>query len=307
MSYTVVVPCFNESANIETLYRKVMEVLSKDFSFTILFVDDGSTDNTLEEIKKLRLKDKRVTYIRLLQNSGHQKALFAGLCSCKSDFAITMDADLQHPPESIPVMIEKQRETKAQIVAGKRKGQQPGILKNFFSKHFYRFFFWATKIMLDPGISDFRLYSRQALDILCHIKEREPFLRGMISNLGLPMETVEYELQERSSGEPAYTFGKSLRMAFLALFRFSKLPFRFGIFFGICGICLSVFMACHYIYLRLFTDQLVPGQADLMVFLGFLGSLILLQLSLLLKMSTHMIDSLQQQPVYIIEQSELEE
>lgn len=302
MKYSIIIPCYNEEDNIEPLYWKLDETLSSSFNFDIIFVDDGSSDETLKKIKSLQAQDHRVQYLSLLTNSGHQKALFAGLCSCQSDIAITMDADLQHPPELIPELIKKHHQTGAQIVVGKRKGRQKGILKNIFSNSFYRLFNAVTGIYLQPGISDFRLYSRKSLDIICNIKEREPFLRGMITQLGIKSAIIEYELKDRNIGKPAYTLSKSLRMGINALFRFSKLPAKIAFFTAIIGICLSLFQATHYIYLRLFTDLLVPGQADLMVLLSLLGSMILLILSLLLHTIMHLMDTIQGKPIYIIKE-----
>ena len=308
MSYTIVVPCYNEQDNILSLYERIVAVLANRVDFIILFVNDGSKDHTLERIKVLHAKDsKRVKYISLLKNCGHQKALLAGLCACRTPFAITMDADLQHPPEYIPDMINRQLKTAAHMITGKRIGRQKGIVKNFSSGFFYRFFSRITGISIEPGMSDFRLYNRRALDIISSLKEREPFLRGMLPNLGFRSEIIEYTLEERSQGLPAYTLTSSLKMGIRALLRFSKAPSKAGMYTGIAGIAISLAEALHYLYLRIFTNQLIPGQADLMVFLGLLGSMILLQLSLLLRMAMQMMDALQAQPIYIIEESKLDD
>ncbi len=305
LRYAIIVPCFNEEENIDKLYQRVRDVMEPLGDFDLLFIDDGSTDKTLDQIKMLRLKDRRVKFISFLTNYGHQKAFFAGLNHCHHDIVITMDADLQHPPELIPKLIMKQRTTKANIVAARRKGRQKGFLKNLFSEIFYRVFAWTTGLELKPGISDFRLFTRKSVDILCNIKEQEPFLRGMISNLKLKVSVIDYELQERNAGEPSYTFGKSLRMAMAGLVRFSDLPVRMGILIGIFGILISLGQTFHYLYLRLFTDQLIPGQADLMVLLGLIGSMILLQLSLLLRMNMQIMDVQRCQPGYIIEEKDI--
>jgi polyisoprenyl-phosphate glycosyltransferase len=307
LKYTIVIPCHNEEENIENLYEQIKNAMEYKYDFNILFVNDGSSDRTIDKIRMLHNIDPRVKHISFLSNYGHQKALFAGLRLCKHEFAITMDADLQHPPEFIPDLIEKQKQTNAQIVSGCRRGGQAGFFKNFFSETFYRVFAKVCGIDLQAGISDFRLYTREALDIICAIEERDPFLRGMIANLRLRTEVIEYDLQERSHGIPSYTFLKSFRMAYSALIRFSKFPIRIGIIIGLCGVLLSIGEAVHYLYLRLFTDQLVPGQADLMVFLGLISSMILLLLSLLLKISMEIMNSQRKEPIYIIEDFNIEE
>ena len=300
-------PCFNEEENIEKLYLGVKDVMASSDGFELLFVNDGSEDKTIDKIKLLRAKDRRVKYVSFLTNYGHQKAIFAGLCICKYEVAITMDADLQHPPEFIPALINEQLRSKAHIIAGRRMGDQKGLFKNFFSNAFYRLFTQATGLNIQPGISDFRLYTRKAIDVLCSIKEQEPFLRGMISNLKLKVSVIDYPLQKRNAGNPSYTFYKSFRMAMTGLIRFSDLPVKAGIIIGITGMVISLVQTFHYLYLRLFTEELIPGQADLMVFLGLISSMILLQLSLLLRMSMQIMDAQRCQPGYIIEEKEIED
>lgn len=276
-----------------------------DYDFQILFVNDGSSDNTMNKIRDLRKKDNRVKFINFLINCGHQKALLAGLRFCKHEFAITMDGDLQHPPQFIPELIEAKNQTDAQIVSGCRKGRQSGFFKNALSKTFYRIFAKACGIELKSGISDFRLYTREALDIICSIEERDPFLRGMIANLRLKTVVIEYDLQDRAHGAPSYTFFKSFKMAYSAMIRFSRLPIRIAIIIGLSGVLLSLGQAVHYLYLRIFTDQLIPGQADLMVFLSLISSMILLILSLLLRATMEILDAQRKEPIYIIKDMEL--
>ena len=306
LKYTIVVPCLNEEGNIEEIYQRVKNVM-EPFNFELLFVNDGSTDKTLECIKTIRLKDRRVKFLSFLTNYGHQRALFAGLHFSRHEFVITMDADLQHPPEFIPELIMAQQNTNAHVVAGRRRGSQKGFLKNFFSETFYRIFEWATGYNLKPGLSDFRLYTRKAVDILCSIREQEPFLRGMTSSLKLKVSMLHYDVQDRYSGVSSYSFEKSLRMAITALFRFSDFPVKLGLLFGILGILLSLAQAFHYLYLRFFTNELIPGQADLMVFLGLISSAILVQLSLLVRLNLNIMDAQRCQPGYIIDEKGIDE
>lgn len=305
IKYTIIVPCFNEEENIEKIYHRIQNTMRHVGEFEILFINDGSSDNTLHQIKKIRAKDTRVKFISFLNNYGHQKAIFAGLHFCQHDFAITIDADLQHPPEVIQELVSKQKEEHVQIVAARRRGSQKGIFKNLFSSNFYRIFGLLTGLDMKPGISDFRLYSRKAIDIICSIKEHEPFLRGMIANLKLSVSIIDYQLDERNAGIPSYTLGKSYRMALYAFLRFSDFPVKVGIIIGLSGILMSLGQAAHYLYLRLFTESLIPGQADLMVFLGIVSSMILIQLSLLLRMNMQIMDIQRCQPVYIIEEKDI--
>ncbi|MDX1384765.1 MAG: glycosyltransferase family 2 protein, partial [Thermoanaerobaculia bacterium] len=218
---SVVVPCHNEAGNVEALYRAVVAALDDAPDLELLFVDDGSTDDTLARVKELRRGDPRVKFLRLMTNYGHQKALLAGLRHVEGDVAVTLDADLQHPPRYIRDLIDRRRETGAEVVVARRRGTQSGLLKERLSAAFYRVFRLATGLTVIPGASDFRLYSRRARQVLCAVREREPFLRGMVPNLRLPTATIEYELELRREGEPSYSLPSSARMGILALLRFS--------------------------------------------------------------------------------------
>jgi dolichol-phosphate mannosyltransferase len=307
MKCSLVIACHNEEHNIVPLHTAIREVIGDETGFEILFVDDGSTDGTLDRIKEVRRLDPRVRYLSLLRNYGHQKALLAGLHHCNFDLAITMDADLQHPPRYIPELIETQRRDAAHVVVGRRIGRQRGLFKDALSRLFYKVFSWLTDVAVIPGASDFRLYTKSSLELLRLVREREPFLRGMVPSLGLPVTLMDYELDPRHGDSPSYSFRKSARMGVGALLRFSDVPVKLGFLVGSLGIVLSCAQAIHYIYLRLFTDQLVPGQADLMVFLGLVSSIMILLLSLLIRMVRESHDYLRQQPVYIVAEAELGE
>lgn len=307
MKCTLIIPCHNEEENVEPLYSAIIDVVGDSHEYDILFVDDGSTDRTLEKVKKLHQQDSRVKYISFLANYGHQKALVAGLRRCTEGFAITLDADLQHPPECIPAFIDQHLKNGADIVLGRRKEGQKAFLKDCFSRAFYALFPLVTGIKIPPNTSDFRLYSRRAIAIISSIKEPQPFLRALTFDLNLRADIVEYELGHRLAGSPSYTFMKSVRMALGAVLQYSAVPIRLGLIVGTLGVCLSLFLSAQYLFLRLFTDLLVPGQADLMVFLGLISSLILILLSLLLNAVSQVRACIIEEPSYIIAETEKEE
>lgn len=304
MICTLIIPCHNEEENIDTLYEAIIQVVGTSTGYEFLFVDDGSDDGTLAQIRALRARDSRVGFVSFLRNYGHQKALLAGLRACKEGIAISLDADLQHHPKYIPVFLEEYARSQADVVVGKRATQQVGFCKNLFSKTFYAIFPWLTGIDLIPDTSDYRLYSRMTIDILSSIKEPEPFLRALVGRLKFTVAVVEYDLEPRKKGVPSYTFKKSLSMALNGLFLFSSLPYRVGLSIGCAGATLSFVQAIHYAYLRLFTDRLVPGQADQMVLLGLSTSFILIILSLLFKLVDQIRSCLVGIPPYIIVQTE---
>jgi len=307
MKLSVIVPCHNEAENVAALHERLTAVLKDGPEWELIFVDDGSTDDTLNRLRALRERDPRVNWVRLLVNAGQQAALLAGLHRCHSEMAVTMDADLQHPPETIPALLETQKRTGAWVVAARRIGRQQGVFKNLFSRLFYAAFGLLTGVPIRPGSSDFRLYTRAALDLLVSIRENAPFLRGMVEHLRLPIAEVEYTPEPRHAGSPSYTFFRSARLAARAVLRFSQLPARIGLALGCLGILLSVTQACHYFCLRVFTDKLVPGQADLMVTLGLVAGVILVLLSVICLSVMRILDYVRGRPAYIVEEEGLAE
>jgi len=302
-SCTLIIPCHNEERNIEPLYGAIVDVVGDDDGWRLLFVDDGSTDKTLDVIKVLQRQDARVEYLSFLTNYGHQKAILAGLRHCETELALTMDADLQHPPRYIPEFLEEIEDSQTHVVVARRHGRQSGLIKNAVSKTFYRLFAALTGVAIIPDASDFRLYNRIAIDVLSSVEERDPFLRGLIPSLGLSTSVIRYEVAPRLHERPSYSFSRSARMGARAFLRFSDAPAKIGFALGVAGVVLSCAQGMHYLYLRLFTDKLIPGQADLMVFLSLVASLIILLLSLILRLLGEINESLRSQPVYIVAES----
>ncbi len=310
MGLSIIIPCYNEQENITRIYDEIISTVETSGcldGLEIIFVDDGSRDSTLSEIKKLRSLDDRVKFISFLVNYGHQKALLSGLRFATQDFALTMDCDLQHPPKYIPLFLEKQKETKTEVVIGVRANSQPGFIKNAFSSMFYPMFNVISGVKIVPNASDFRLYSRKALSAIRSVRESDPFLRAIIHKLRLPYSTLEYEADERKHGIPSYNLSKSWDLAIKALLQFSKFPYKIAMLIGFIGLLLSAYEVVVYTYLRLFTDKLASGQAELMVFLGIVNSFNLILLSLILRSNSKILDYLRQEHFYIISEKSFDE
>lgn len=306
MKCSVVIPCHNEEENVGSLYEGLCAVVGESDEYEFILIDDGSTDRTLERIKKLREKDRRVKFISLMTNYGQQKAIFAAFPHCRGEFTLTMDADLQHPPRYIPLFLEAQEKTGADLVLGRRRGEQRGFLKNLFSRAFYRLFHWGTRVEITPATSDFRLYTRRAIKVLSALKEQQPFLPAMAPHLRLKTTVIDYELGDRWSGETTYTLGRLIRMAWNAFLRFSSLPAQLSLMAAGFGIALAVFEVIQYLYLRFFTEHLVPGQTELMVFLSLSVALILFMLSLLYMLINQVLEILRGVPSHIVAEMELD-
>jgi dolichol-phosphate mannosyltransferase len=278
MSLTVVIPVYNEEENLQPLARTLMEVLAGQPAFTILFVDDGSGDGSLALLKKMAAQDKRIAYLSLSRNFGHQAALRAGLEVAQGDCVVTMDGDFQHPPELIPSMIEAYRKG-FDIVATRRldaapdgdKGLAPG--KRLGSRLFYALMKVLGDVKIEPGSADFRLLSRRAVKALLSMPERTLFLRGAVPWIGFPSTELSYRPGKRRSGETKYSFSAMLSFALDGITSFSVKPLRLASMFG-CLISAAGFSyALYALIVRLFTDKTVEGWTSLLISVLIIGGI----------------------------------
>jgi len=305
LDLSLIVPCHNEEANIRPLYEAVSRAIPSRLSWEIIFIDDGSRDGTLPALQRLRNTDTRVKYLSLLTNYGHQHALMTGLRACRGRYGLMLDADLQHPPECIPEFLEEQQRSGADIIDGRRRGTQQRWLKACLSNWFSRVFRCVSGIAVEPGVSDFRLCTRRAVDLLCSIQEPHPFLRGMIPHLQLRRSFVDYDLGMRHAGTPSYTFRKSLHLAWIGLLRFSDLPYRVGLLVSGLFMLVATLQGVNYLYRRFFTNNFIPGNTDIVLLLCLGFSVTTCLLVLLLRQSTLVLDRLREQPTVIVAEQAL--
>ncbi|MEO7292309.1 MAG: glycosyltransferase family 2 protein, partial [Ginsengibacter sp.] len=202
---SVIIPVFNEEKSIVPIHIEINKYLS--LTDELIFIDDGSTDNTFLEIQQLSNANNTIKCISLSRNFGHQNALMAGLQYAKGDYIITMDGDLQHPPSLIPLLIEKLKEGYDIVITKRSKTKNAGVLKNLFSKIFYLFINSISDTRIEPNASDFRAFNKKVLSNILLFKERELFLRGIFSWIGFKTTIIEYEALQRRHGKTKYPFG----------------------------------------------------------------------------------------------------
>ena len=204
-----VIPVCNEGANIRLLYEELKSVLHKiPYQYEFIFVDDGSTDDSLNLIKKLSQEDSRVFFIELSRNFGHQYALKAGLDVSMGDCAITMDSDLQHPPEVVKQLIDKWEQGYDVVYTRRREDKNLPRLKRRTSAFFYAILNSLSDVKLESGSADFRLMNRTVLNAFNHLNENELFIRGLIKWAGFRQTAVDYIPRERHIGKSKYNFKK---------------------------------------------------------------------------------------------------
>ena len=286
LKLSIVIPLFNEEKNITKLSTALFESLKKvSIAWEIIFVDDGSTDKTLEMTEKMAFDNAGIKIVSLTRNFGHQAALMAGLDFATGDAAITMDGDLQDPPELIPEMVEKWQEGFLVVYARRKNYRQDHFMKRWLSMLFY-FTIKALKMTSAPkNVGDFRLIDRRVLEELKHMRERTRYLRGMISWLGFKHTFIDYDRPDRENGEAGYSFSQLIHLAMDGFFNFSKLPLRIGFFMGIFSILIGLgFMGymiadilindVYYHLYKILVDVIFIFMGFLFVFIWILGEYI---------------------------------
>jgi glycosyltransferase involved in cell wall biosynthesis len=301
---SVVVPVHNEADNLLELARRLQEVAGQlsDWEMQVLFVDDGSTDDSVQKMKEIRAAGIPLGFIRLSKNYGHQAALCAGMEYAGGDAVITMDADGQHPPEEIPRMISAYK--LGYDVVQMARTERAGVSKGFFSEWFYKAFNRVSDTRIVPNAADFRLVSKPVLDVFLRIPEREKFIRGLIPALGFRQTVLEFKEEQRRGGMPSYSFFASLRLARKALFDYSTVPLKLVFWLGTAISLISfTFGMGHFIWKLLHWDLVVPGFTDLITAIFFLSGCVLASLGILGRYTLMILEQVRARPAFVIMES----
>jgi dolichol-phosphate mannosyltransferase len=300
---SIVLPCMNESENIEIIYNRIRECLPVEYMYEIIFVDDGSKDETLAAVKKLRSSDKNVHFISFARNFGHMAALKAGLDYAKGDCVITMDADLQHPPELIPEFIAKWNA--GYKIVNTRRAMDPSLsfVKRKCSSFFYRLINSISDIKLENGAADFRLLDRVVVEVIRKAKENGLFLRGYINWVGFKTVWIDYQPSKREFGETKYSLAKMFKFAVLGLTAFSTSPLRLALFLGGVVSLFAFFYMAYALSIHFFSDAVLPGWTSVLVSVLFLGGIQLLVLGLMGEYLGRVFMQVKFRPDYIVAES----
>jgi dolichol-phosphate mannosyltransferase len=298
-----VIPVFNEVANIPLLYEELTSTLAGiPYICEFIFVDDGSTDDSLMTIKKLSENDSRVFYIELSRNFGHQYALKAGLDLSQGDCVISMDCDLQHPPGVIKELIAKWEEGYDVVYTRRKEDKKLPRLKRKTSMLFYQFLNKISDVKLESGTADFRLMNRNILNAFSHLNESELFIRGLVKWTGFRQYAVDYYPRERYTGESKYTFKKMLSFAFRGITSFSVKPLKLIAYLGLVLFLISIILV-PYALISFFIGHVVSGWTSLMITIIFFGSLQLLMIGILGLYISKLVIQSKQRPLYFIRET----
>jgi len=298
---SLIVPCYNEADNIEYLHRRVQSVMEKtDESWEMIFINDGSHDNTLEKILSLRIRDPHVRVIDLSRNFGKEAALTAGLDHAHGKAIIPLDADLQDPPELIPLMIAKWREGYEVVNAVREIRNGESWFKRITSFGFYRIINRLSPVEIPPDTGDFRLISEPVLDALKQLPERRRFMKGLFAWVGFRTATISYQREPRLSGKTKWNYWKLWNFALEGITSFSQIPLQLISYLGFM-VSLSAFLYGIFLLVKtLINGNPVKGYPSLMVTILFLGGVQMMALGVIGEYLGRTYEESKQRPVYLI-------
>lgn len=298
---SIVAPMFNEQGNISEFYNRITEVMSAlPYSYELIFIDDGSKDRTALLLNELVQKDSRVQAYLFSRNFGHQIALTCGLDHAKGDAVITMDGDLQHPPEIIPKLLQLWEEGYQIVQTVRESTADASLFKNFTSAVYYKIINTVSEVHITPGGSDFRLMDKSAVQAFCLYRERARFLRGMINNLGFKYTVVEFVAPPRFAGTSKYNFRKMLHFALDGITAFSNVPLRWALYAGFSLGFGSLLLLLHVAYVKYVAQDAIPGWSTLAVSVLFLGGIQLVGIGIVGEYVGRVFEEVKQRPLYIV-------
>ncbi|MDR0799591.1 MAG: glycosyltransferase family 2 protein, partial [Dysgonamonadaceae bacterium] len=281
---SVIVPCYNEEAVVDACYQRLKLVLNTlELPSQIIFVNDGSRDQTYAKLPAIAEADLQTTVIHFSRNFGHQAAVTAGIHHCTTDLAIIIDADLQDPPELIPELIAKQEAEQANVVYCVRRSRLgESRFKLWSAKVFYRTLNRMSEVQFPLDTGDFRLIDSRVIHEFNRLKERGKYIRGLISWIGFKQVPFHYERDERLAGETKYPLRKMLSFGSKALFYFSKKPLLMATSLGFISVVIGIVMALWYLFGKIFGyTHAESGWTSIMISIIFFGGIQLLTIGVL--------------------------
>lgn len=299
-----VIPIYNEQDNLLVLYERLQELFQKladQYAFEIILVNDGSKDNSWNIINELTHKDPRIKGITFSRNFGHQMALTAGYDHATGAAIISLDADLQDPPELVLAMLEKWQEGYA-IVYARRSSRNDGFFKDLAAYCYYKLLHAVAQIPIPQHVGDFRLIDKKVLTVINQCREQARYLRGMVAWTGFSHTYVDFKRPERYAGKPAYTWTKSIQLAFDGLANFSLFPLRIAALVGFFVIITGTFMFSYITFDAFVHNVTYPLFKWLVTIIYIFMGVQFLLLWLLGEYIGRMYDQQKQRPLYIIEE-----
>ena len=302
-SISIIIPVYNEVDNVEEIVKCVQAIISNlPYDCVITFIDDGSDDGTLEIIREQCQLNGNISFISLSRNFGHQNAIKAALDYCTTDCIITMDGDMQHPPELIPQLIEKWEAGNDIVYTVRIDSKKLSGFKRKTSSIFYKLLNYLSGIEIEEGTADFRLLDKKIVSILCSLEEDNLFWRGLVKWVGFRQASIEYSPELRKFGKSKYTFKKMVAFGLDGITSFSTKPLTIAIYLGFICALLSL-LYIPYVFWSIYSGRAISGWASLIVTIAFLGGLQLMILGILGIYLGKLFMQNKKRPHYIIRES----
>jgi dolichol-phosphate mannosyltransferase len=300
---SIVVSVFNEEESVMMFYESLLETLVPlQISYEIIFVNDGSTDESLSILKDIAISDNKVKIIDFSKNFGHEAAMIAGIDHACGEAVICMDSDLQHPPKMISEMLQKKMEGFDVINMVRTESEDAGAFKRLNSKLFYKFINSISSVKLAKNASDFFLISQKVCKVLrSDFRERTRFLRGIIQLVGFRKTTIKYVAPKRVAGKSKYSFFKLLRLSLTAISSFSKLPLQLGIFTGLIFSAISLILILFSLIMWIL-GKTIPGYTTLIIFMSAFAGIQLFVTGLIGQYISYVFDEVKGRPSYIVDE-----
>jgi dolichol-phosphate mannosyltransferase len=302
---SIIIPAYNEEDTIPLIYEQLYSIFNSnnlDLNYEIIFIDDGSTDGTSMMIRQLKTKDKNVKGILLSRNFGHQAAITAGMDYATGDFIISMDCDLQHPPQKIMELFKYANEGYDIVYTIRKETGDITLFKRISSKLFYWIMNHICDVNINENAADFRLITKKVQSVFKdNIRERNRFIRGLITWVGFKSIGIEYIVQKRVKGTSKYTFKKMFTLAFTGIVSFSTFPLKLGLYLGTLLGIFSLSYSIYALYMVLLTDKTVPGWASLFILMSFLGAIQCFLIGLIGLYISFVFEEVKNRPIYLID------
>lgn len=299
---SIVIPVMNEEGNLQLLIKELKEVMKIYPDYEIIFIDDGSSDRTLEILREVNSTDPIIRYLSFSKNFGHQNALKAGIDYAQGDCVISMDGDLQHPPELITKLIEKWLEGYDIVNTLRKDDPKTGFYKKLTSRIFYNIINKLSDIEIEQGSADFRLLDRSVVEIIRSLQETPLFIRGIVQWLGFRQFSISYIPKERFWGRTKYSISKMFSFSLAGITSFSVKPLHFSTKLGLIIAILAFIYGVYALYAKLFTDTTIEGWTSLLIVMSFIGGIQLIMIGILGEYLGKLFMSQKSRPYYIIKE-----
>ena len=302
---SIIVPCYNEESVIELFYKETIKVVSqiqKKYDYEMIFIDDGSKDNTLKLLKELRKQDNNIRIISFSRNFGKEAAIYAGLENSIGDLVVLIDADMQHDPNIIPEMIKEIENGYDTVTTIRKNRKGEPIVKSFFSKMFYRLMKRTGEIELVQGAQDYRMMTRQVVDSILLLKEYNRFSKGIFSWVGFNVKYLEMDNRPRVGGKSKWSITKLFKYAGEGITSFTTAPLKISMILGFIISILSLILGIEIVIQTIIIGKDTPGYASTITAVLFIGGVQLISIGILSEYISKMYLEIKNRPKYIIKE-----